>query len=77
MAIILYLHDNRWCIHEFDRTSGRISKFIESENVQGFEWRFLINKYFIFNFIQAMPVTQKISCKSSSNRHKQDLFYTI
>jgi len=43
MAIVLHLHDNRWCIQESVGTSGRISKFIENESAQGFEWRFLNN----------------------------------
>lgn len=59
MAIILHLHDNRWCIQESIRTSGRISKFIESESAQGSEWRFLINNiYFTFNFIQTISYNQ-------------------
>jgi len=29
MAIVLHLHDNRWCIQESVGTSGRISKFID------------------------------------------------
>lgn len=66
MAIILYLYDNRWCIQESVGTSGRISKFIESESAQGFEWRFLINNILLLTLFKQYPITQTVSFKSSS-----------